>query len=532
MTSPISRRTLLAGAAAGTAVFIAGCSSTSQSSSAPQAPSTDQGPAKVDPNKHGVFVKAPAANVTATSAIGISQALLSGATAAVVLPAKASGQSTPSPSPSRSPRHSASPTPSPSGSATPGSSAQEETALAVAKALGLPLFYDSPELADELKRLQTRTIVSYGPSIDGIESVQGPASADQLPKLEGLPRTPDKTDQLVFATGDLDAAEQATLAAAGAEVTKLKSGNPGESKESVAKAKADTAPVLAVGSAFGTADKLNSRLETARTVPELPGGGVVPFPGRRMIALYGHPETPALGMMGEQSPEKAVERVKKYVDEYQKLWPNDDVIGAFEIIATVASGSPGKDGKYSYQTAIDKLTPWLDVAEKNDIYCVLDLQPGRSDFLTQAKQYEELLKRNWVGLALDPEWRLKPNQKHLAQIGQVGIDEINTVGTWLADLVRDNKLAPKVLTLHQFQARMIVGRERLDTSRDEIQYLVHVDGQGTQSMKQDTWGVLKQHLPANVVMGWKNFVDEDKPMLTPKQTVDQVHPAPYFISYQ
>ena len=33
---------------------------------------------------------------------------------------------------------------------------------------------------------------------------------------------------------------------------------------------------------------------------ELPGGGRVVFPGRRLVALYGHPGAPSLGVLGEQ----------------------------------------------------------------------------------------------------------------------------------------------------------------------------------------------------------------------------------------
>ena len=32
--------------------------------------------------------------------------------------------------------------------------------------------------------------------------------------------------------------------------------------------------------------------------------------------------------------------------------------------------------------------------------------------------------------------------------------------------------------------------------------------------------------------GWKNFYDEDPPMITPGQTVADVHPLPQLISYQ
>ena len=38
--------------------------------------------------------------------------------------------------------------------------------------------------------------------------------------------------------------------------------------------------------------------------------------------------------------------------------------------------------------------------------------------------------------------------------------------------------------------------------------------------------------PAGLWWGWKNFNDEDLPMLTPEQTIDQVSPVPDLISYQ
>ena len=89
-----------------------------------------------------------------------------------------------------------------------------------------------------------------------------------------------------------------------------------------------------------------------------------------------------------------------------------------------------------------------------------------------------------------------------------------------------------MLTLHQFSLSMVRDRGRLDTSLDEVQWLVHADGQGGQGAKQDTWSALRHQLPDGVWLGWKNFEDEDTPMLTPEQTVAQVHPTPYLVSYQ
>ncbi len=86
--------------------------------------------------------------------------------------------------------------------------------------------------------------------------------------------------------------------------------------------------------------------------------------------------------------------------------------------------------------------------------------------------------------------------------------------------------------LHQFRLSMITDRDRLDTSRDELALLIHVDGQGSQPDKQGTWNALHQGAPSPVYWGWKNFIDEDTPMLTPEQTVQQAQPLPELVTYQ
>ncbi len=173
----------------------------------------------------------------------------------------------------------------------------------------------------------------------------------------------------------------------------------------------------------------------------------------------------------------------------------------------------------------------MQAARDAGVYVVLDLQPGRTDFLTQAQQYATLLAEPNVGLALDPEWRLAPDQVHLRQIGSVGIDEVNGVVTWLADLTRERALPQKLFVLHQFASRMISERERLDLSRAELAVMVHVDGQGSQPAKAGTWAALRQDAPAGLWWGWKNFLDEDVPMLTPEQSL-QVVPTPELFTYQ
>ena len=365
----------------------------------------------------------------------------------------------------------------------------------------------------------TATAAPVGPVAAGVPDLPSTTPAEPLAGLVVLARS-----------GNDQVAPLATARAAGVPVHVLRTPDPRGSGELVtALSSAPQEKVLALGAGFGTVEQLQQRLAVVRTGVQLPGGGQLAFPGRRMIALYGTPGTAALGSLGEQGLDASVARVKDLVTQYQ---PHSDltVVPAFEIITTVAAGQAGADGDYSNEVDIAKIRPYVDAAKAAGIYVMLDLQPGRTDFLTQAKLYEELLAEPHVGLALDPEWRLQPGQVHRVQIGSVNVDEINQVGDWLAGLVKERNLPQKVLMLHQFRTSMIVGRERLNTAHDELALMVHADGFGTQGMKRDTWNALRQSSP-NVYWGWKNFIDEDRPMLDPAQTM-QVSPDIVFVSYQ
>ena len=262
---------------------------------------------------------------------------------------------------------------------------------------------------------------------------------------------------------------------------------------------------------------------------QLPGGGYVLFPSRRIVAMYGHTNTNALGVLGEQGPAEGVARASSIAQGYDA--DGIPVITAFEIIATLASSAPGSDGNYSLRTAIADLEPWIDQAEQSGMYAILDLQPGRGDFLTQAKEYEELLLEPHVGLALDPEWRLKPDQFHLEQIGSVDAAEVNQVVDWLAQLVRENNLPQKLLMVHQFSHEMITNRSEIRTT-PELAVMIHMDGQGRSDLKFNTYDeITRGALENGWWWGWKNFYDEDFPTLTAEETLT-VRPVPYVVSYQ
>lgn len=394
----------------------------------------------------------------------------------------------------------------------------------------VPMFRVAPDDEDavsaELRRLGVRRAVRLGGDVPDL----GVSVTDDTSALAGEPAAAKGAGTVVLlSAGGADAV--ATAKASGAAAVSMPAPDPRTSGEAVRLLKErPDAPVRAIGAGFGDRAQLMQRIELARTVPELPGGGQLMFPGRRVVALYGSPGAPELGPLGRQGIPESIARVKKLAARYDRLSPVP-VVPGFEIIVSIASSDPGPSGDYTSVLAVDAVRPWVDAARKAGVYVTLDLQPGRSDFLTQAKMFGEFLRQPHVGLALDPEWRLKPNQVHLKQIGSVAPAEVNRTSRWLADLVAKNQLPQKAFVLHQFDADMLGDRSKIDTRRDELAFVIHADGHGVPWVKMFTWNRIVQGLPPRTWLGWKNFFTEDKPMFSPKRTMD-VAPTPWFVSYQ
>ncbi|HET8642688.1 MAG TPA: hypothetical protein VFM37_12165 [Pseudonocardiaceae bacterium] len=476
--------------------------------------------------------------------------------------------------------------------AADGDLAGQARAASLAVALKVPMLLaaaggDSSAVHAELRRLRSTIVVTVGGVATGAAAdagtavVSAPADAAALSRLVGRqlePSRPVEEGRMVVEVAQLDrdgsallhvgpatpaeesaattalpalavaaalesvlvlveptpahVAATATARASGAAVEVVTHPGPSAAANVVAtQAQPRREHVVAVGANFGTLQTLEQRLQAAASGTQLPGGGRLLFPGRRMVALYGRPGSAALGALGEQPLDAAIHRAQELAASYQPH-SAEPVVPAFEIIATVASAVPGADGNYSSEGDAADLRPWIDAAGRAGVYVVLDLQPGRTDFLTQAKLYEELLAEPHVGLALDPEWRLAANQRHNDQIGSVTAAEVNAVIAWLAELTRARELPQKLLMLHQFQLGMIRQRQQIDTNREELAVLIHADGFGTANDKFATWDSLHANVPPNAWWGWKNFYDEDKPTFTPEQTMAIKPAAPQFVSYQ
>lgn len=252
------------------------------------------------------------------------------------------------------------------------------------------------------------------------------------------------------------------------------------------------------------------------------------FEDQRIVAYYGNHLSPLLGVLGETGPEAAVARVNAAAARFDE--PGKKGTGAFEMIVTVAQASAGGDGNYSHPSKIEDVARWIDVAEREGLYVILDIQPGRSDFYTESIRYRELLLRPNVGLALDPEWRMGPTQRPGQTVGSVTAAEVNRVSKWLSDLVVEKNLPEKMFIVHQFQSRMIKNRQDL-VNRPGLATIIHADGFGGRAIKLQTYSIIKVGPP--FYNGFKLFIDEDTRMFQPREVLafDTV-PVPDLITYQ
>jgi hypothetical protein len=414
---------------------------------------------------------------------------------------------------------------------------------ALARDLGAPLLLSTTDkagaatLASEVARLGATTVVPFTPlppavtaALDPAVEVVDPGAAGRLP-VPDRPAAPPGTVALVSPDDATAVAAAATASAVGLPVVPLAGTDPRSPDGRARLAELQATQVVALGAPgrFPGATTLAGLVRTAVAGPELPGGGQILFPGRRLVALYGHPGDANLGLLGELPVDGAVGLARQYAAAYQRV-SAEVVVPAFELITTVAAAEAGSDGNFSAESSIERIRPWVEAAGAAGLYVVLDLQPGFTDFLTQARRYEELLALPHVGLALDPEWRLAPGQQHLRDIGSVSAREVNATAQWLAGVVRAHGLPQKLLIVHQFRLDMISDREQIAIP-PELALVFQMDGLGPQARKLETWRAVTARGPAGAWFGWKNFIDEDVPLRAIPDTV-ALTPTPLFISYQ
>jgi hypothetical protein len=217
---------------------------------------------------------------------------------------------------------------------------------------------------------------------------------------------------------------------------------------------------------------------------ELPRGGRLVLPRHRVVAYYGAPQDPELGILGETSPEEAARKLADRAGQYAR--PGRPVLPALELISTLAQSAPGDDGMHRLRQSDATIRRHLRAARAVKALLVLDVQPGQADFFEEVRALEPYLSQPDVGLALDPEWSVPEGTQPGSVIGGMDAAVVNEVSAYLARIVRLRDLPQKLLIVHQFTDDMITNRDQL-ASTPEVALTVNMDGFGTAELKKGVY---------------------------------------------
>ena len=263
---------------------------------------------------------------------------------------------------------------------------------------------------------------------------------------------------------------------------------------------------------------------------ELPRGGREVFPRYRLVGYSGLTGAATLGRLGTGPLDQRVREMERRARPYAT---DREVLPVLEVIATIVQADPGRDGTYRTRISDDEIAVYLKAARKGRALLLLNIQPGRADFLDEAKAYKRWLKEPDVGLALDPEWAMGPNQVPGAVFGRTTGRELNGVAAYLADVVADHDLPEKVLVYHQL-APYIVRQESGLRRHEGVALVKSVDGIGSRGAKTATYKAVNRTTPDHVHAGFKLFYTEDAregALMTPKQVL-ALKPRPEYVLYE
>lgn len=260
----------------------------------------------------------------------------------------------------------------------------------------------------------------------------------------------------------------------------------------------------------------------------LPRGGRSVLPEHRVVAHYGAPQAEALGILGIGPIAGVGPRLERTARRYAGP-RRKPVLPAMELISVIVTAAPGGDGRHRFRQDPATIRRYLRAARRARALLILDIQPGRSDFLIEARALRQFLVEPDVGLALDPEWRMRPGEVPGRVIGQVDAEEVNRVSGWLARLVKTRDLPDKLVLVHQFEDGMIERRGRLRPHRG-IDFVLNADGFGTAPAKTATYGRVTRG-GHGFATGFKLFREEDTGLMSPARVM-RLRPRPDVVVYE
>ena len=241
-----------------------------------------------------------------------------------------------------------------------------------------------------------------------------------------------------------------------------------------------------------------------------------------------------MGVLGEYPEDIMLAKLESEIEKWETADPSTPVVPALHYIAVVAQGSAGKDGKYRARMPEAEINKVLAMAEKINGIVFLDIQVGFSTIQAELPIFEKYLKLPNVHLGMDPEFSMKSGIRPGKVVGTYDAVDVNFAANYLAKIVKENNLPPKVLVVHRYTQKMLTNYQ-LIKPLPEVQIVMHMDGWGGKAKKLNTYKQFVYKEPVQFT-GFKLFYKNDvwdpgTVMFSPEELL-KISPKPSYIQYQ
>jgi len=260
-------------------------------------------------------------------------------------------------------------------------------------------------------------------------------------------------------------------------------------------------------------------------------GALLPF--NRIVAYYGNFYSTQMGILGQYPIDKVLAKLNSEV----QLWRNADsltpVIPAIHYIAVTAQGRAGKDGTYRLRMPSIEIDKAIAAAKQVNGIVFLDVQVGLGKLQSELPALKKYLVLPQVHLGIDAEYAMKNGRPPGTCLGTFDATDINFASGYLAQLVNENNLPPKILVVHRFVNSMLTNYKNINRC-SQVQIVINMDGWGPSQKKKDSYyqAVFKEPVQfTGFKLFYKNDAQKGSKLMSPAEILKLV-PQPIYIQYQ
>lgn len=259
-------------------------------------------------------------------------------------------------------------------------------------------------------------------------------------------------------------------------------------------------------------------------------GALLPY--NRIVAFYGNFYSKQMGILGEFESTVVLQKLRMQVKEWENADSLTPVVPAIHYIAVTAQASAG-DGHYRFRMPDKEIQKAIILADSLKGLVFLDIQVGLSSLAQELPRLEKFLRLPNVHIGIDPEFSMKNGGVPGSSIGSFDATDINYAAGFLASMVQQYQLPPKILVIHRFTSAMVTNYKNIVT-RPEVQIVMDMDGFGSPTLKKSSylWFINRQPVQfTGFKIFYKNDVKTGGRIMRPAELL-QLQPKPIYIQYQ